>query len=341
MARKVLKRLPTMTDVAHHAGLSQTTVSLVLNEVSTVTIPDETRERIWTAVKELGYRPNAAAKMLRTNRTHTLGFVTDEIATTPFAGKIIEGAQDLAMDNDKILLTINTGRNAQVEEKAIRMLLERQVEGIIYATMYHREVHLPLNLREVPVILLDCFVADRSLPSVVPDEVGGGRVATETLLNKGHRRVGFINLPFDYPAPVGRLMGYRQALEAYNVPYDPALVRPSTGYADGGYNETLALMQLDEPPTAIFCATDRTAMGAYDALRELGRAIPQDVAIIGFDNQEIIAPYLRPALSTMGLPHYEMGRWAVQYLLEHLETAEANPPLQKLLECPLVERNSI
>ncbi len=330
-----------MTDVARQAGLSQTTVSLVLNEVTTVTIPDETRERVWNAVKELGYRPNAAAKMLRTNRTHTIGFLTDEIATTPFAGKIIEGAQDLALDNDKILLTVNTGRNSQVEEKAIKMLLERQVEGIIYATMYHRQVHLPLNLREVPLVLLDCYVADRSLPSVVPDEVTGGRVATETLLSKGHRRIGFINLPNDLPAPVGRLTGYQQALEAYSVAYEATLVRPSTGYADGGYKETIALMQLDEPPTAIFCATDRMAMGTYDALRELGRSIPGDVAVMGFDNQELIAPYLRPALSTIGLPHYEMGRWAVQYLLKYADQAESGLPTQQLLTCPLIERNSV
>jgi LacI family transcriptional regulator len=330
-----------MTDVARLAGLSQTTVSLVLNEVATVSIPEETRGRVWAAVKELGYRPNAAAKMLRTNRTHTLGFVTDEIATTPFAGKILEGAQDLALANDKILLTINTGRNTQVEKKAIEMLLERQVEGIIYATMYHREVTLPYDLGDVPVVLLDCFVANRSLPSVVPDEITGGRLATETLLSKGHRRIGFINLPYNYPAPIGRLKGYREALEANGITYDPALVRPSTGYADGGYQETLALMKLSEPPTALFCATDRMAMGAYDALRELGRRIPQDVAVIGFDNQEIIAPYLRPALSTMGLPHYEMGHWAVQYLLDQAEHTENTSSVQQLLPCPLIERESI
>ena len=212
-SKRNLNRLPTMNDVARQAGLSQTTVSLVLNEVTTVSIPDETRQRVWKAVKELDYRPNAAAKMLRTNRTNTIGFITDEIATTPFAGKIIEGAQDLALDNDKILVVVNVGRSPVVEQKAIKMLLERQVEAIIYATMYHREVILPFDTDLLPVVLLDCYTSDRSLPSVVPDEITGGRVATETLLNKGHRRIGFINLPGDLPAPVGRLEGYRKALK--------------------------------------------------------------------------------------------------------------------------------
>lgn len=330
-----------MADVARLAGLSQTTVSFVINNVANVSIPDETRERVWMAVKQLGYRPNAAAKVLRTSRTHTIGFITDEIATTPFSGQMIQGAQETAWASEKILLVVNTGRNAAIETKAIEMLLERQVEGIIYAAMYHREVELPEQVREVPVVLLDCFVADRSLPSVAPDEVGGGRTATQALIDAGHRRIGMINLPNDFPAPVGRLAGYRAALAEHTILFDPELVRVGNGYADGGYQQTRALMRLAEPPTALFCATDRTAMGAYDALRELGLTVPHDVAVVGFDNQEIVAAALRPALSTLALPHYDMGRWAVRYLLEHTEHAGPLPALQQLMTCPFIKRNSV
>ena len=278
-----------MKDVARVAGVSQTTVSFVLNSKPGVVIAEETRARIEEAVEQLGYRPNVAAQTLRTNKTHLIGLISDEIATTPHAGQIIEGAQNAAWANGKLLLLMNTGGNKDVEMAAVNMLLERQVEGIIYATMYHRPVNPPAALRGVPVVLLDCFVPDRSLPSVVPDEVQGGRTATEYLLNQGHRRIGLINDVDPIPAAAGRLEGYQQALAAYGVAFDERLVTSAAADASGGYRGTMALMQRSDPPKAIFCFCDRVAMGAYDALRKLGLAISEDVAIIGFDNEEIIA----------------------------------------------------
>lgn len=332
---------PSMHDVARRAGVSQTTVSFVLNNVEHANIPEETQDRIWAAIKELGYRPNAVARSLRSQRSHMIGLISDEIATTPFAGQIIQGAQDAAWDNNKMLLVINTARRAEIENAAIEMLLERQVEGIIYATMYHRPVTPPHALSQVPAVLLDCYVEDRSLPSVVPDEVLGGRTATEALLRKGHRRIGFINHSDTIPAVFGRLEGYKQALAAYDIPFDGALVQVYTDMASGGYEGALALMRLPEPPTAIFCYNDRMAMGAYDAIRSLGLAIPQDVAIVGFDNQELIACYLRPPLSTLELPHYQMGQWAVQYLVQHSEAAPDQPAPQHTIVCPFIERSSV
>lgn len=143
-----------------------------------------------------------------------------------------------------------------------------------------------------------------------------------------------------YPAAAGRLTGYQQALTAYNIPFAQELVRVGNTMADQGYIHARDLMMLDDPPTAIFCGTDRTAMGAYDALKEMGLRIPQDVAVIGFDNQELIAAYLRPALSTMALPHDEMGRWAVQHLLEHPQT-QPEDPVQAKVVCPYIERGSV
>ena len=327
-----------MKDVARVAGVSQTTVSFVLNSKPGVVIAEETRARIEEAVEQLGYRPNVAAQTLRTNKTHLIGLISDEIATTPHAGQIIEGAQNAAWANGKLLLLMNTGGNKDVEMAAVNMLLERQVEGIIYATMYHRPVNPPAALRGVPVVLLDCFVPDRSLPSVVPDEVQGGRTATEYLLNQGHRRIGFINDVDPIPAAAGRLEGYQQALAAYGVAFDERLVTSAAADASGGYRGTMALMQRSDPPKAIFCFCDRVAMGAYDALRKLGLAISEDVAIIGFDNEEIIAGHLYPPLSTVQLPHYEMGEWAVNYLVEHDAMLTAGAPIQHKIGCPLVKR---
>jgi LacI family transcriptional regulator len=280
------------------------------------------------------------AQGLRRQRTNTIGFITDEIATTPYAGQIIEGAQDAAWESGKILLVVNTKGNPLLENQAIEMLLDRKVDGIIYATMYHQPVNPSQVFREVPTVLLDCFAEDRSYPSVVPDEVGGGRAATLHLLQKSHRRIGFINHPHIIPATAGRFQGYQQALAAFDIPFDETLVCADKAESEGGYDGAMKLMQLPEPPTAIFCFNDRTAMGAYDALRKLGLSISGDVAIVGFDNQEVIAAHLYPPLTTMQLPHYAMGEWAVSHLIGLLDSTDNATSVQHQIECPLVERAS-
>ncbi|HEX2909762.1 MAG TPA: LacI family DNA-binding transcriptional regulator [Chloroflexia bacterium] len=340
MNPKGSKRLPTMSDVARLAGVSRTTVSFVLNNNDiSASIPEETKERIQEAAKKLSYRPNLAAKTLRTSQTHTIGFITDEIATTPHAVNIIKGAQNRAWSDGKLLLIVNCGSNLAIKEAAIEMMLERQVEGLIYAAMYHQAVELPANIYEAPAVLLDCFSTNRSLPSVVPDEVQGGRTATEVLLAKGHRRIGFINNLDQIPASAGRLEGYKQALISNGINFDERLVSYQKSSSAGGYQGTMELMQLSEPPSAIFCFSDFMAMGTYDALRKLGLSIPEDVAVMGFDNHELIASQLYPPLSTMELPHAQMGEWAVQFLLEH--AGEKLPLVQQTLECPYIERASI
>lgn len=329
-----------MVDVAKLAGVSQTTVSFVLNANPNVSIPEETRERIMAAMAQLGYRPNAFAKGLRSQRTHLIGFITDTIAITPHAGKIFEGAQDAAWEKGKILLLVNTKANRDMEDAAIEMMLGQRVEGIIYATMYHHPVSLPETLREVPTVLLDCFSTDYSYPSVVPDEVCGAKTIMQVLLDKGHRRIGFLNNFDPVPATFGRLQGYREALESYGVPYDPALVFEDYSDSSGGYRTALKVMQTPHPPTAIFCYNDRMAMGAYDALRKLNLRIPDDVAVVGYDNQELIAEHLYPPLTTMELPHYEMGIWAINHLLEVTENPTKTEPVHHKIEPRLIVRAS-
>ena len=330
-----------MNEVAQLAGVSQTTVSFIINNTPNISIAEETKVRVWTAINRLGYRPNAMAQSLRTQRSNSIGFIADEIAITPHAGKIIEGAQDVAWENGKILLLVNTKRDRAMERAATETLLERQVEGIIYATMYHHVVEVPEAQRDVPTVLLDCFVEDRSLPSVVPDEVAGGYRATLALLQKNHRKIGFINNVDQIPATLGRLEGYKKALKEYQIPFDPSLVVTDISEPGGGYRSSLALMQNPNRPTALFCFNDRMAMGAYDALRKLNLRIPEDVAVMGFDNQEIIAAHLYPPLSSMELPHYKMGAWAVNHLIHHAEGGDQTPPTQHKIECTLVERASI
>jgi len=322
--------------VARLAGVSPTTVPFVLNDVAGSGISQATSTRVRASARELRYRPNATARLLRTNRSYAIGFVTDEIASTPFAGDVIKGAQEAG----KILMIVNTGENREIEESAVGMMLERRVEGLIHAAMYHRAVTPPSDFREVPTVLLNCYSEGGSWSSVVPDEVLGGRTATEVLLCKGHRRVGFINLSPGIPAATCRLEGYKQALDAHGLAFHSSLVRYGDGTADGGYRYATELMRVGDPPTAIFCGNDPTAMGAYEALKELGLRIPEDVAVVGFDNHELIAAHLRPALSTVALPHYEMGRWAVGHLIEQSEHGIATTT-QHAIGCPYIERESV
>lgn len=336
-----MNKKPTIQMIAHLAGVGPGTVSRVLNDHPNVS--ENTRAKVLAVIERMDYRPSFSARHMRTQRSQLIGFLNDEVATTPHAGDIIQGAQDMAWNGERFLMVVSTGGKMARAEAAIEALLERDVEGIIYASMYHRAVILPSNVRSVPIVLANCFAEDRSLPSVVPDEFGGGYTATEALLAKGHHRIGFININSvdpGIPASVGRLAGYRKALTDYGIDYEPAWVRFGFGDPDSGYRLALELMQLANPPSALFCGNDRTAMGAYNALHELGLVIPNDVAIVGFDNQEIIASALRPTLTTVQLPHYEMGRWAVEYLLSRAAADELKP-IQHTLTCDLIERNSL
>jgi LacI family transcriptional regulator len=335
------KKRPSMLDVAQLAGVSRTTVSFVINKVPNANIPKETQDRVWTAVTELGYRPNAIARGLRSQRSNTIGFISDVVATTPHANTMIQGAQDLAWKHEKLLLLINIGDSQEMKMAAINMMLERQVDGIIYAAMFHREVHPPEIIKEVPTVLLDCYVKDRSLPSVVPDEELGAYTAVTSLINKGHTHIGYIQNSDPVDAAKLRLAGYSRALAEHSLSYDPNLV---TAYDDHhGYDAAMALLRMPDRPTALFCFNDRMAMGAYDAIRNLNLSIPKDIAVIGYDNQELIAPNLYPALTTMELPHYKMGCWAVEQLLKMIENPEdyVVATEQHKMACPLIERASV
>ncbi len=344
MNRKPTKRAPTMQDVARLAGVSQTTVSFVLNDAPyAANIPEETKERIRAAVQTLAYRPNAAAQLLRTRASNSIGFITDAVATHPWSGALIAGAQQTAWERGNVLLIVNTGGDPAVAETAVEMMLERRVSGIIYAAIYPYEVDPPAALSEVPSVLVDCYCADRSLPSVVPDEEGGGWAATDFLLRKGHRRIAFINVHPSLAAAEGRLAGYQRALATYGVPFDATLVRYSseTNNADDGYRCANKLLALPKLPTALFCAGDHMAMGAYDAIKERGYRIPADIAVMGFDDHQIISRHLRPALSTVALPYYAMAQWAIEYLVHEQDAAPSAQPVQHRLPCPLVVRDSV
>jgi len=327
--------------------VSVTTVSHILNDVEGKRISPDTRQRVLEAADRLGYAPNGLARGLRLRRSNTIGFVSDHIATTPFAGKIILGAQEAAAEQGLLLLVLNTGGDRDLESTEIELLLQRQVDGVLYAAMSHRVLPVPDRLREVPTVLLDALPDDLSVPSVVPDEVGGGYSAVRELIDHGHRRIAFATNTEDIPATHGRPEGYQRALHEAGIPFDPALVTAEFCDSAGGYAASLRLLDVaaEVRPTALFCFNDRMAMGAYRAAAELGLAIPHDLSVIGFDNQELICDGLVPTLTTVELPHYEMGARAVALLLspatKNKPAPQTEPIEAELLPCPLVRRSSV
>jgi LacI family transcriptional regulator len=327
---------PSQRDVAELAGVSRTTVSFVINEVPDASISPHTRERVWAAVAELGFRRNEMARGLRSSRSNVLGLITSEIATTPYAVAIIKGAQDRAFVLGKTLLIIDTEGSETAARNAILKMNDWQIEGLIFASDYHREVVLPADQIDVPHVLVDCFSTQDNAVSIVPDERQGGCLATRTLIEAGHERIGFINGPKTFPASAGRLKGYRDAHREARLRTDKALLRVGDWWQESGARNTAALLDLPIPPTALFCANDWMAMGAYDLIKERGLRIPDDIAVVGFDNRVEIAAHMRPPLTTVALPYYEMGSRAIDLVL----SADRNPGLT-LVACPLITRASI
>lgn len=333
-------------DVAAAAGVSVTTVSHVLNDVSYARVGAETRERVHDAAQRLGYGPNRMAQALRTQRSGMIGFISEEIATTPHAGRIILGAEETARARGYNIMIINSAVTASGDsrESDVADLLDRQVDGIVYATMFHRRLAAPKNLSGVPAVLVDSEDTSQTVSSVIPDEIGGARSAVQTLITAGHSRIGMVTNTDDVPATHSRLQAFKETLAEAGLVFHADLVETEPSEVPGGYAAARRLLERPDRPTAIFCYNDRMAMGAYRAAAELGLKIPADVSFVGFDNQQLIAENLYPGLTTVALPHYEMGAWATSHLIDAIEGKTdlsrflSHPTI---LECPLVVRDSV
>ncbi|WP_269586066.1 LacI family DNA-binding transcriptional regulator [Roseibium sp. Sym1] len=332
-------RRPTMMDVAAMAGVSQATVSLVLNGSPGAKLSDATRKKVQDVARELGYKlVRRGAKSAPEDRSNIV-FIADEITTDPWMALAFEGVRDKAFEfGIHVSLAVSHG-DVETEQMIINQMSRLPLLGIVYGTILTRRVDMPSAFDDQRVVLLNCYNTDRSLPSVVPGDVIGGRMATEHLIKAGYSRIGLINGQQGVDASRDRLKGYRQALSSNDIPFDSTLVRPGNWEPLSGYEHTHALMDLAVPPDAIFCANDLMALGCYDALKERGLRVPEDIAIIGFDNREI-SKNMHPPLSTLVLPHYEMGEIALELLLDSANGVQAGPAQIKV-ECPLVERNSV
>jgi LacI family transcriptional regulator len=335
MATKV-----NIRDVAKAAGVSVTTVSHALSDTHSSRVNARTVEHIKAVAEELGYAPNRLASGLRNQRSRILGLVSDEITTTPFAGAMIQGAQDAASEHGHLLMVVNSGLDNELERQEIRALQQHQVDGVIYARMFHQPISVPGELDGLPTVVLDAATDDPRFSSVVPDEFGAGESAAKLLAAAGHRRIAMINNEDDIPAAHGRLAGFRAGLEHHGLDLADGRLATAHPSAGGGRDAAFRLLSQADRPTALFCFNDQMAMGAYQAAGHLGLTIPDDLSVVGVDNLELISGSLWPGLSTMALPHYEMGRWAVLQLLAELEDPEA-PRVRETIDCPLVARDSV
>lgn len=340
------RRRVGIRDVAKAAGVSTAMVSQVLNETPDARASAETRERVKRTARELGYTPNRLARGLRTRTSQMIGLLTEEIAATAYAGGIILGAQDAAERHNLTIAIVNSAlqRDSGPPEKDVNALIDRLVDGIIYATVYHDVVSPPPEMAEVPSVLVGASDNQGRLPSIRPDERSGAKAAVEYLIAAGHKRIGFIDRSDDVPATRGRKLGYVDALAEAGFVVEAKLTASGEAEARGGYLAAIRLLKTRNRPSALFCYNDRMCMGVYHAASELGLSIPSDLAVIGFDNQEPIASSLFPALTTVALPHYEMGAWAVETLvkrIQHRMSPKGEAPLTVLQECSLIERDSV
>ena len=333
-----------MIDIAREAGCSQATVSFVLNRAEGIKISQQTRNRVIEAAKALGYSSGNfvdlkdAAQAIGTDGL--IGFAVDQLATSPEAVVAIEGARQAAWALENIILVAQTMSDPVMELRTIKALVARGISAFIYMTIFTREIVAPPLLYDlrVPVILLNCYSADRAFPAVVPSEIAGGQSSTLHLIEMGHRRIGTILGEPWMEAAQDRLEGYRRALATADIPYDPNLVIEGDWSASAGYRGTRKLLALKDRPTAIFCQNDRTAIGCFEALKETGLLIPEDISVVGYDDEEI-SRHLHPRLTTSILPHRAMGQWAIERLGQPFDRAQMRHPIIKL-ECSLVPRDS-
>lgn len=333
-------RIPTMQDVARVAGVSQATVSLVLNAVAGVRVSEQTRQKVIDAAGELGYR--RAARLRADEREGSvIGLVIDELAASPFAVPLLEGAREAAWEHQCVVSVVSTRNHEAMESSAIQAMLRQPVIGIVYATLITRQVNPPALGHDVPLALLNCYDADGAFASVVPDDIAGARAMTNALLAAGHRRIAHIAGEAWLDAGRDRLAGYRLALEERGIAFDPGLVQNLGSAVSAGHDGMHALLDLADPPTAVFCFNDRMGVGAFEAARERGLRVPDDVSVVGFDNDPFAASLVPGGLTTAVLPHEEMARWAVQHIFDMRRHRKAGNVVQLKLDCPLVRRKSI
>lgn len=327
----------TIDDVAREASVSISTVSHVIN--GTRFVAEATKERVLVAIERLGFEPSSVAQSLKRDRSHAIGLLITDISN-PFFTSIVRGIEDVASRAGYSLILCNTDENPEKELSYLRMLRRKRVDGILLASTGTPQPYMDsLVEANFPIVCIDRPAPGRPCDAVLVENVAGACAAVEHLIKLGHDRVGVIS----GLAPVGtsseRLEGYRQALRAHGLPEDPQLIREGNSRLDGGYRQMLELLDLPARPTAVFTTNNLMTLGALAALQTRGVAVPADLAVVGFDDFEW-AIVLRPRLTTVAQPTYEIGETAARLLLERIEKSTEAPPRRVNLPTRLIVRES-
>ena len=306
----------SIKDVARVAGVSYSTVSRALT--GSPRVNHETRARIQRVAAEMGYVPSAVARSLVTRRTRTLGVVVTTV-TDLFFGEVIHAIEETALARGYAVLLGNSHGEPQREIQAIRVLRERRVDGIIVVSGCSiREGLCAGEKSGVPLVIINNVHREHVGFSVEVDNALGGRLATRHLLEEAHRQVAHITGPAQEWDTAERRRGYEEELRSWGLAVDEALIVLGTSRPQGGIAAMECLLGLPEPPTAVFCYNDATALGAMRAARATGLRIPEDLSVVGFDNIDL-APFFEPPLTTVAQPIRQMGERAVEMVVELLE----------------------
>ena len=327
----VRRSRPTMKDVAARAGVSPQTVSNVINDRVGATGP-KTRARVEEAMRSLGYHMNVSARALRSSRADAFALLlrdeTQSFLADPLTNLITAGIGDVLRERERGLL-IQTSKATDRGIGLLRPVLEGRVDGAFVLLSGDRELRMwyidRLKENDRPFVVFDEVLDDPTILSVRAADRDAGRMLTEYLLNTGHRRIAFVGARSPWAVVEQRLLGYHDALNAAGVP-SPAEIRLfDAGWkSDGGADMTTRLLALKEPPTAIMCGSDVLAVGAVQAAKALGRQVPGDVAITGFDDFDF-SSYVEPALTTVRVPGYEMGQVAARMLIDEVDGNDPSP----------------
>ena len=326
----------TMKDVAQRAGVSQPTVSFVLNDRRDVSIAAATRTRVLQAAKELNFQPNRAAQSLRSNRSFTVGVIADRIVAQPYAGQIVLGVQQAVQDAGYVCFVVETAQTVDGGRAAVENLVQQGVAGLIYAAPGPKYVTAVEGLPDTPTVFVNCFPKNiHDATVVLADEYQGGRDVAAAVFAAGHRRVVFLGGPEEDYACRERGRGLDQA--AVEAGVDPASIDRQFGTFQVGSGYDLAMDALSSrQPTALICGNDRMAVGALMAAQSLGLRCPADVSIVGFDDQPDLADQMHPPLTTVALPHQQMGFDAGTRLL-----AASRETGRHLVPCEYIARSSL
>ncbi|MEM7335302.1 MAG: LacI family DNA-binding transcriptional regulator [Chloroflexota bacterium] len=330
-----MKRGPTIDDVAKEAGVSRQTVSRAINNMTGISAT--TRERIMTIVDELGYRPNRLAQGMASKRSLTIGLIITDV-TNPAHANVSRGIQDCAQSNNYNVFIRNTDSNKQNELEALNSFVSEGVDGIVLVGPRHTIDEI-MNFadRTLPIVVVHRYIKAPYVASILADVVGATKKALEYLFGAGHRSIGLITRLGNLDNS-NHLQGYKQAYQSRELTYSPDWVIQAERTLAGGYKGTQRLLSLNPEMTAIITYNDLMAIGAMKACSDMGRCVPDSVAIMGFDDIAL-SSYVTPSLSTIRFNGYEVGRVAMERLLDMV----ARPDVifsPTLLDIELVIRDS-